>query len=254
VLDHENYVERFRTVIEGLVKQDGNLMTSQALSNVLDIPISGKGDYGPREFLMRLADLQSLASKAKAQVAELDDHSAEVYTRVIGSFVEAVRAMDLSAHWNHHKDRFDVRSRAHLETCSLAVQRDLQSRPTKTPATTEDDLKSLREAVEVTRTEVLAAEIEPEAQELLLDIVHELKRALDAYSILGLNGLRRAVERYSGALIIHNQRLAAAEKQAPGLMRRVIDTGLKAVGLLRSIEFVAELPEKAMKLLEAMLD
>jgi transcription termination factor NusB len=158
------------------------------------------------------------------------------------AIVNSLEELDMTQNWNVYLPAFNARALAQLEICEHAVSRRLT---VKEPEREVLDglLHDIRENIQ----EVIDANIEEEVRQLLLEMLRAVERALLAYDISGLPGLRVTVERTIGVVILHSQRFEKSKEQ--GVVRRTFKTLGSVVSTLRNLEFVAQLPEKLRELL-----
>ena len=182
MVDPENFVARLRVLAQRLSPQ-GDAAVTAVLAAALE------SDPNGIEFHRRVVILIELARLARKQVAELtDDPSQQLYEEAIAGIVATLEMLDMRVNWATYAQVFNPRSLTLLETCERAVAYRLTTKQPAAEALAEA-LTDIQDAIK----EVLDADIEPEAKQLLLEMLREVEGALLAYRLLGLAGLRRAV-------------------------------------------------------------
>jgi hypothetical protein len=198
MLDAENHVARLLFVAQALGNQS-NTTPLQALAQVVGVQPKNP------EFYRLVAEVYALVGRARAQVAELKEGANRTtYLGVIDAMTQVLTTMDPTAQWNDYRNqKFDTRPLTLLETCANVVEEQLQGGGSHQEEL-DDALESVRQALR----DVLEADVEPDTKELLAELLQEVERAIVSYRISGLPGLRRAVERSVGAMVVHAPTLA----------------------------------------------
>ena len=236
MLDPENYVARLRSLAQTLAnRRDSGVPV--VLGEVLG------ADPNTVEFLRRVVLFVELPKLARKQVDELvGDHSQELYAEVIDSITNILEKLDMRENWNNYLSPFSYRNLAVLEICERAVAHRLTIKPLGEEVLAEL-LRDIQEAIQ----EVLDADIEPEVKQLLLEMLREVEGALLAYNVSGLAGLRRAIERTLGVVVLHQQLFE--QSRSPGVIKRTFKVLGSVLSTLRNLGFIAQLPEKVRDLL-----
>lgn len=110
------------------------------------------------------------------------------------SIVKSLEKLDMTESRNGYLPAFNPRALAQLEICERAVERRLTVKQPERKVL-DELLRDIRENIQ----EVIDADIEEEVRQLLLEMLRAVERALLAYDVSGLPGLRAAVERTTGA-------------------------------------------------------
>lgn len=233
MVDADNFVGRLRVLAGKLAKVSKDLPAQQVLAGALGVSPTSI------EFHRRLVLLVELADRALEQASELaEDPSQDLYVGIIEEIVKTLQQLDMRGNWNTHLPAFNQRTLALLETCERAVDRQITIEP-PTKETLAQVLAAIQEAID----SVLQADMEAEARLILLEMLREVERALLTYEISGLAGLRRAVERTLGAAFLHKGILG--QSRAPGIVKKTFKALSGALSLLKNLDFITQLPEKA---------
>jgi len=171
------------------------------------------------------------------------DPNQEVFLQALDSISSKLNEVDLRENWTRYGSAFDLRTVTMLELCARAIGSRLTAAPP-----TPDDIKAVLDEVRAAREALDVADVEEEARRLLRDMLRDVERALLAYEISGLAGLRRAVERTFGATVLNQQELEPSRSSKA--VRQVFQALGKALLLLRNLDFVRQLPEKVQQVLE----
>jgi hypothetical protein len=239
MLNRENSVARLRVLAQRLSTHSDTAVTG-VLADALGT------DPSTVEFHRRVVLLVDLVKLARKQVDELvDDPSQELYAGAIDGIVNAFERLDMRANWGSYISAFNPRTLALLETCERAVAHRLAVKQPKEEALAEI-LHDIQEAIH----EVLDADVEDEAKRLLLEMLREVEGALLAYHVSGLTGLRRAVERTLGAVVLHHGLFE--QSRSPGVIKRAFRALGSAVTILKTLDFIAQLPEKVRDVLSLL--
>jgi hypothetical protein len=231
MLDPENYVARLRSLAQILANRRDSgvpVVLGEALG----------ADPNSVEFFRRVVLFVELPKLARKQVDELMGHdSQDLYAQAIDEIANILENLDMRENWNNYISAFSYRTLTLLETCERAVTQRLTVKPLG-----EEVLAGLLRDIQEAIQEVLDAEMETEVKQLLLEMLREVEGALLAYKISGLAGLRRAVERTLGAVVLHHELLE--KSKAPGPIKRTFKALGAVLTTLRNIDFIAQLPEK----------
>jgi hypothetical protein len=158
-----------------------------------------QADQTSTEFYRRFVALTELGIRTRQQIDDLaDEPSYNLYVEAVDGIITTFEQLNMRESWGGYKAAFNQRALAHLEICELALERRLTATPPSAEVLREA-LSCVQEAI----SDVLEADIEAEAKLLLLEMLREGERAILAYHISGLAGLRHAVERMFGALAVN---------------------------------------------------
>lgn len=236
MLDSDNFVGRLRALALSLAQHRDGAVTD-VLGQALDVNPRGV------EFHRRVALLVEVAERAQAQVAELAaDPSQELYTEALTAIVPTLQKLDMRENWSNYAAAFSARTLTLLETCERAAARHLNVIPPS-----EDALKEVLADIQEAINDLLKADVEDEVKQLLLEILREVEGALLAYAISGLAGVRRAMERTLGVVLLY--RKTFEQSRAQETIKRIFKALAGATALLRNVDFLRQLPEKVQEIL-----
>jgi|JI10StandDraft_1071094.scaffolds.fasta_scaffold901342_1 hypothetical protein len=236
MLDSDNAVKRLHRIAAKLGPRDGPVPA--ILGQALD------ADPTKVEFHLRMALFIRTVEEAREQIQALSgDPNRDLFLAAVENISQKLNEVDLRENWGRYGSVFDTRAITLLELCSRAIEH----RQTVAPPTAEG-IQSVLEEVLAAREALEAADIEEDARKLLLDMLRDVERALLAYEISGLSGLRRAVERTVGAAILNQRELEPSRSNAA--VKQVFSALGKALALAKSVDFVRQLPEKVQQWLE----
>jgi hypothetical protein len=128
--------------------------------------------------------------------------------------------LNMRENWTKYAAPFNPQALTLIGVCERAFQRLMTTKyngpgPLLDEEVLRDPLADIREAIDG----IIQADIEPEAKELLLEILREAENAIRMYQISGLAGLRLAAERMFGAFIVNYDLVKQPRNQ--GAVRRV---------------------------------
>jgi hypothetical protein len=236
MLDPDNFVGRLRALASSLAQH-----RDAAVTDVLGQALGAN----PRgvEFHRRVALLVEVAERAQAQVAELTaDPSQELYTDALAAIVKTLQKLDMRDNWSNYVAAFSARTLALLETCERTVARQLNVMPPS-----EDALQEVLADVQEAISDLLKADVEIEVKQILLEMLREVEGAILAYAISGLAGVRRAVERTLGVVVLHQKTIE--QSRGREAIKRTFKALAGAITFLRNVDFRRQLPEKVRDIL-----
>jgi hypothetical protein len=231
MLDRENFVARLR-VVAGLLAKAG---PNDPVPNALGLALAA--EIHTVEFHRRYVLLVDLAERARDQAATLSDPNAQLYVDAIRAMLSAVSSLDMRENWGRYSGPFGTRAMTLLELCERAVAHHLT-----VAEPPEDQVFALLTPIQEAISAVVASDFEPEAKQLLLEMLRDVEKALLAYHVSGLAGLRVALERTVGAVVLH-QTMLAPYREKPAYKQAASALG-KTLTFLRNVEFLRQLPEK----------
>lgn len=205
------------------------------------------------EFPRRLIALEDLGKRARGQVEELaGDPSYDQFVEAIDKIVATFSQLNMLENWTNYTPPFNPQALTLVGVCERAFQRLMTAKyksagPLLDEEVLKDPLADIREASD----SVIQADIEPEAKQLLLEILWEAENAIQMYQISGLAGLRRAAERMFGAFVVNYDLLKQLRNQ--GAVRRVMGVFLTLLNVAQRGYFIDQLTGgKASNLLKEM--
>ena len=214
LLDQENCIARLRLIAEKLSGyREGDV--PGILAQVLG------ADPNTMEFHRRLIALEDLGKRAREQVEELaGDSSYDQFVEAIDKIVATFEQLNMRENWTKYAPPFNLETLTLLGVCERAFQSLMRTKyksvgPLLDEEVLRDALANVREAIDG----IIQADIEPEAKQLLHELLWEAVNAIEMYQISGLAGLRRAIERIFGAFVVNYDLLKQPRNQ--GAVRRV---------------------------------
>ncbi len=242
MIDQENHVARIRVVLTALSGMP-NTQSTKAMGTALETV-----EADAINLYRRMALLSQSIGESREQVTRLlaDDANFRFYDTTLAKIQKAFDAIDLRENSNKYLTVLDQGSMTILDMCENAISKRL-TLGNLGPAGLAELAAHLTEAQE----EILAADIEPEAKQILTDLLREVEQAVTSYRISGLAGLRRAAERTIGAFALHRPTLE--KPVAEGKLKRTMSMLGTLVTTVRNVEYLKGLAEHA-PLFVAMLE
>lgn len=242
MLDRENYVARLRALILAIGPQHDESVET-ALSRGLGVRA------GTAEFFDGVVRIMELFSRAKEQVGELAGvPNRALYLEVMAELSTVFERFELADNWSRHREKLSPRNLALLQACEGDVAHRLT-----TQEPTQDQLDEALQDVRFAIEDVEAADsIEADVRQLLLEMLRDVERALVAYKLSGLAGIRRAAERTLGLLYLNRELVERARKQAPSVVLRVYTAVTAVLAFLKTMDIASQLPGKGTAALEAL--
>jgi hypothetical protein len=191
------------------------------------------------ELHVRLALFFETIERALEQAKRLTgDANQTLYEAAIQNIAATLKEVDMRGNWTQYGSVFDARALAILEGCENVIdQRLAATQPQRS------DLDSVLQDVRAARAQVAGADIDPEAKRILLDMLRDVERALLAFEISGVDGLRRAVAHTMGMMALNHATLSkSGVGEAAAATFRAIG---RLLALLKMADFATQLPEKA---------
>jgi hypothetical protein len=234
LLDQENCIARLRLIAEKLSGyRDGDV--PGILAQVLSV------DPNTMEFHRALIALEDLGTRARQQVEELTgDSSYNQYIEVIDRIVDTFKQLNMRENWLRYMSAFNVEALTLLGVCERAFQSlmitkyQIAGTPPDEPVL-QEALSDIREVSD----SIIQANIEPEAKQLLHEILREAENAIQMYQISGLAGLRHAIERIFGAFVVNHDLLKQPRNQ--GVVRRVWGVFVTLINVAQRGYFIDQL-------------
>jgi hypothetical protein len=239
MVGRENHVARFLNFAQKL-SQRGDTAPDGVIAETLG------AEANTPEFYRRIPELIDLAKRARVQIDELAGQpGCNLFMDAINSIISVLERLSMRENWTNYLPVFNARALGQLEICVHIIETWM---PLKKP--TQEMLDELLQGIRESIDEVTEADLEVEVKQLLLEMLRGVERALLAYEVSGLYGLRIAVERSIGSTMLHYDSLMKSKrgdvvKQSLGRIWNVVD-------FLGNVEFLIEIPEKVRNILELL--
>jgi hypothetical protein len=239
MIDPENSVQRFRILAQKLSQRSDNPIPG-ILAEVLGVEANSDNFYES------FVDFIKLAKFVRIQIDELKGQAGyDNYVRIIDSIIGVLVKLDMRESWTSYVAAFDTRGLAQLEIGEQMLASGIRAKP-PTKEMLDGLLRDIRESID----EVLEADLEADVKQLLLEALRVVERALLAYDVSGLPGLRAAIERTIGIGHAHFDRFDKSRE--PDVVNRAFAKIGSVITTLRNIDFVLQLPEKVEKLMSLL--
>lgn len=185
--------------------------------------------------LTLLAQVILEVDRGKEAVQTNPEINQELYLRPFEELEKAFNLINYGKSWKSWSNRLQDDTLTKLAYCANELSR-VQPEGT----ISDDDLAELRSQLEEVLDFVLEAEIDDALKQVLVDGLETLRRAILEYKIRGAAGLREALERNYGMLMLHGHEIgkdAEAKK-----------TGKKIFGFLQRVHSTLEIIWKVRQL------
>jgi hypothetical protein len=226
-----NPAGRLHDLLERARVQSGKTSTREAWAAVFEVSSKDTGTL-----LKMLADLIDLSHETKAAIQRLTDVDHEIYLRPFKKIETVFAHINFEAAWDSQKGQLDDQT-----LYGLTFAADKLKRASGYTKIEEDELSSLRAALEEVLNDVVNADLPQALKQLFVRNIEALRHALLAYKIRGIEGLEEEIERVVGSIVLRRNEVAAAvpasaNKKVWENFFTVVDRINKAVSLAKNVE------------------
>ncbi|NBB75604.1 MAG: hypothetical protein GVY35_18325 [Bacteroidetes bacterium] len=204
MVERDNPAGRLWHILNDAKKKGANLRTREVWGEVFDIDKNSTS-----QILEKQGEVIHLLMDVKRSIGGIDGLNKDLYLRQLPSIENALANVRLSDKWEGFKNRLDDATMLSLAHCA-----DKLSEYSNEIVLSQDDLQSLRKDVEALIDRILdGPTINPKLQEILLEHLEVIRRAIINYNLYGSKGLKEAVETATGAVYL-NREIFEAEKDS----------------------------------------
>lgn len=171
-----------------------------------------------------LSHLMDLTDEVELRIKNIDDVNSDLMLRYLDSVREGLSCTNLELPWGHCRQNLTDKALVDLEYCADAITRSYIENPLE-----ESELKTIKDDIDGLFEDLKTSTLDRDLRLLLLDLTEELRRAVAEYEIRGASGLRRALARSVGELILRWKTLEK-EKDSSEMQ--------KLISILKTIDVV----------------
>jgi hypothetical protein len=190
-------------------------------------------DNDTGELLRMIAGVIDLIHDTKSSIDRVSNIDHDLYKRPFLKIERSLSRMNFDSQWKACKDDLDDSTLLGLRFCA-----DQLERASAFTAASEIDLKEIIEDLAGLSEKVYGSDITDELKLLLIKNLEDVRRAILAYRITGLDGIDYQVERSLGSIILHKGEIlkSRSDQEAKGVWDsyfRVLDKLHKIVSVAR---------------------
>lgn len=188
-----NAAWRLLNILRQAQQKHDNTRTREVWAEVLGVPKDSTV-----ELLRKLGLLLQLCALAKAQLQAAGGTKLDTYTKRFDRIEKAFGANNLDSHWGPFKSHL---TEAALDALEIGAHR-LSEIMTESEIP-QDELDQLRAQVDDLLTSVMDSDLHQPFKEFVTKHLELIRAAILEYRLRGTEGLREALERSIGSLVLH---------------------------------------------------
>jgi len=217
MLDSVNPVLRVRWILEEGKKLPSHLRIGDAWSKILGVDLEKPGDV-----LLALAGFIELVKEARMEMSQLKSTNPEIYQKPFDKLLSLLSHINLEARWDGFTKELDPATITAIEFCDAELQTLYHELVIDS-----NDLNALLGTIQDLILEVVNSEYPHDLKAVILDSLSSIEKAILAYRLNGIKGLRKAMELTIGGLFLVTrdiENLPEKEKKDSGLFARFISS------------------------------
>jgi hypothetical protein len=204
MVKRDNPAGRLWHILNDAKTKKPNLRTREVWGQVFNIDKNATS-----QLLEKQGEIIHLLMDVKRDIEGIDGLNKDLYLKQLPSIENALASVRLSDKWEGFKNRLDDATMLSLAHCA-----DKLSEHSNERVLNQDELQGLREEIEVLIDRVLdSTPLGPKLQEILLEHLEVMRRAIINYNLYGSDGLQEAVKTATGAVYL-NRKVFEAEKDS----------------------------------------
>lgn len=185
-----NSASRLLDLIEAGKKEKKERPSSEAWSNILNVPTTDKG-----VLLARIGHAMALPDLIRSEIEQLDHVNHDLHLKWLPKVEASFSVLNFQLQWKHFIERFDGEIIYGIQICADALSRQ---RPEKVAQP--ELLQSLLKQVVELLDEVPNAELPPDLRNFIYEHLSLVRNAVEEYKIRGIKPLETEVERLTGVI------------------------------------------------------
>jgi hypothetical protein len=223
-----NPAERLFLILKKARKEPDNKPIKQVWADIL-----GVSPFDARVVLIRLSDLMELFIETKKRLQDYQDTNKSLFLNPLGKIDQALSITNLDQSWGGVKTLLNETVMHNLQHCSNALSRVSTENRIEI-----NELEKLRNDIESLVGKTIDSEFSEDLKQIIINNLENIRRAILAYEIHGISGLKRALESSLGS-IAYNYEPIKSEKN-----KDVVTDLFKVIERLNSLISFAQSTKK----------
>ncbi|MEE2732893.1 MAG: hypothetical protein VYA55_18885 [Pseudomonadota bacterium] len=188
---------RLHDLLEVAAKQNDGKSAREVFGLIFNV------DCNDNESILRLlADVINLSYQTKNRIRALDDVDHALYLRPFGNIEKVLSAVNLDASWKAYKPLLDETTLYGLKFCS-----DKLSRIENVSSIENSVLEEIQNELNTLVEKILKSNLNQELKSLLISNLEELRQAIVAFRVRGIEGIERGVEICLGSIVVNKDKI-----------------------------------------------